>query len=115
MYRTIIEEMHGKTLENQHLFKKSVPLFTVGIPTRGKISFVSGFSELKRLFEELDPSTIDITTRKFDIFENDKVVDKKEIWTMEFDGEPIFMFRDNKEMNKGHYIIALKRTGLFNS
>jgi hypothetical protein len=114
MGRTILEDMQQKTLENKHLFNKSVPLFTVAIPSKGKMSFISGFTELKRFIEELDPNTIDLTTREFEVFEDDKVTIKN-IWVLMIDGNPVFMLRNNKIMNKGHFVVVLKRTGFANS
>jgi hypothetical protein len=114
MGKIIIQDMQNLTSQYKHLFNNSSPLFTISVPSINKMSFVSGFTELKNLFKELDPNTIDLGVREFPVVENDEIVGTQDVWYLEFDGQPVFMLRNNKVMNKGHFIIALKRTGFAN-
>ncbi|NUH84791.1 hypothetical protein HUN92_13785 [Bacillus firmus] len=110
----VFETMKELTIQQKHRFNKNVPLFTVAIPIINKISVVSGFDELKRLFLQLNPNTIDIIVREFPIFSDGKIVGTEDKWCLELDGQPVFMLRNNIDMNKGQLIVALKRIGFAN-
>jgi len=106
--------MKELTIEQKHRFNKSVPLFTVAIPSINKISIISGFDELKRLFLQLNPNTVDITMREFPVFRDGNVVGTEDKWSLELDNQPVFMLRNNKDMNKRDLKAVLKRIGFAN-
>lgn len=114
MQRTVIEDMQEKTLEWKHLFDKNNPLFTVCIPSIGKMSMLAGFESVKMFFQEQDPTTIDLREREFPVIQNGEIVGNQDIWTLEFDGNVVFVLRNNKIMNRGQIAIMLRRIGFAN-
>jgi hypothetical protein len=103
--KTILDDMKMATLQVKSTFSDDEPLFTVAYikEEQLKMSFISGFLELKYFFEDLDPDTIDLRAREFENF--------GDVWTLEVDGEPYFILKNNQELKRGQMHRTLKRIG----
>lgn len=107
--KNIIEDMRKTTEEYNNLFNKDNPLFTIALPHIKKMSLLSGYEAVKEFFIEQNPTTIDLREREFTFSKDGIASETQDIWTLEFNGQPVYMLRNNKIMNRGQYVSLLKR------
>lgn len=106
MGKNIIEDMKSATLLFTNSFKDDQPVFTIAyFEEKLKMSFLTGYLELKYFFQEIDPNNIIIITRDFDF---------GRVWTLELDEKPFFILANNKELDQKQLTNILMKIGFSN-